>query len=291
MTAQFLPHPGTGELFTSPVVPGSGWPGDPATVDTPVAHSCADVAAEAASATNLTELDARISLCRACPRLVDWREHAAVVKRRSFEGEPYWGRPVPGFGDSLPKLLIMGLAPAANGGNRTGRMFTGDQAGDWLFRGLHRAGLAAKGAADHAGDGQKLYGVRMISAVRCAPPANRPSVEERDCCAGWLDAELGHLLPWVRTVVALGAFGWDATLRAVRRSGGLVPTPKPKFGHGATAVVHTADDKPLNVIGCYHPSQQNTFTGKLTEKMLDEVLAQAKELAGLGWGCGGSGRR
>ncbi|QKT14038.1 uracil-DNA glycosylase [Rhodococcus sp. W8901] len=290
MTAQFLPHPGTGELFTSPVAAGSGWPGDPATPDTPIAHSCADVVAEAAAAKNLAELGARISVCRACPRLVDWREQAAEVKRRSFADQPYWGRPLVGFGDDFPKLLIMGLAPAANGGNRTGRMFTGDQAGDWLFRALHRAGIASKGEVEYAGDGQKLFGARMISAVRCAPPDNKPSVDERDCCAGWLDAELAQLLPWVRAVIALGGFGWDATLNAVRRAGGTVPTPKPKFGHGEVAVVHKADGKPLNVIGCYHPSQQNTFTGKLTEKMLDDVVARGQDLAGLGWGCGGSGR-
>ncbi|MDH6675850.1 uracil-DNA glycosylase [Rhodococcus sp. LBL1] len=290
MTGELLPHPGTGESFPSPVPPGTGWPGDPATAATPVARSAQDVVAGAAAAANLADLDARISVCRACPRLVDWREQAADVKRRSFADQPYWGRPLPGFGDILPKLLITGLAPAANGGNRTGRMFTGDQAGDWLFRALHRAGIANKPTAEYAGDGQKLFGARMISAVRCAPPDNKPSTEERDCCAGWLDAEVADVLPWVRAVIALGSFGWDATLNAVRRSGGTVPTPKPKFGHGEVAVLHTADGKPLNVIGCYHPSQQNTFTGKLTEKMLDDVVARGKELAGLGWGCGGSGR-
>ncbi|MFM1723828.1 MULTISPECIES: uracil-DNA glycosylase [Rhodococcus] len=290
MTGELLPHPGTGELFPSPVPPGTGWPGDPADEQTPVARSAADVVTMAADAKNLLEIDARISVCRACPRLVEWRERSAETKRASFANQPYWGRPITGFGADFPKLLIMGLAPAANGGNRTGRMFTGDQAGDWLFRALHRAGLATRAEVEHAADGQKLFGVRMFSAVRCAPPENKPSIEERDCCAGWLDAELARLLPFARAVVALGGFGWDAILGAVRRSGGTVPTPKPKFGHGAVAVLSTADGKPLNVIGCYHPSQQNTFTGRLTEKMLDDVLSRGQELAGLGWGCGGSGR-
>lgn len=289
MTGQLLPHPDTGDMFPSPVPPGTGWPGDPATADTPVAHSADEVRALAAAA-KPSELDARISVCRACPRLVEWREQSAEVKRRSFANQPYWGRPLPGFGDALPKLLIVGLAPAANGGNRTGRMFTGDQAGDWLFRALHRAGIANKPTAEFAGDGQKLFGARMISAVRCAPPDNKPSVTERDCCSGWLDAELADVLPWVGAVVALGSFGWDATLSAVRRLGGTVPTPKPKFGHGATAVLHTPAGKRLDVVGCYHPSQQNTFTGRLTEQMLDAVIARGKDLAGLGWGCGGSGR-
>ncbi|RVW06713.1 uracil-DNA glycosylase [Rhodococcus spongiicola] len=289
MTGELLPHPGTGELFASPVPPGTGWPADPATVDTPVARCAEDVAAQATTAANLEELDARVSVCRACPRLVDWREHVADVKRRAFADQPYWGRPLPGFGDTLPKLLIVGLAPAAHGGNRTGRMFTGDQSGDWLFRALHRAGVANRATAEHAGDGQKLFGARMISAVRCAPPDNKPTVEERDRCASWLDAELADLLPWVRAVLALGSFGWDATLNVVRRAGGTVPVPKPKFGHGEIAVLHTPAGKTLTMIGCYHPSQQNTFTGKLTEEMLDDVIGRARDLAELGWGCGGSG--
>ncbi|WP_305094478.1 uracil-DNA glycosylase [Prescottella sp. R16] len=290
MTGELLPHPGTGVPFASPVPPGTGWPEDPATAETPVARSASDVVESAAGAANLADLDARVSVCRACPRLVQWREDVAETKRRSFADQPYWGRPVTGYGDTFPKLLIMGLAPAANGGNRTGRMFTGDRAGDWLFRSLHRVGIANKPTAEFAGDGQKLFGARMISTVRCAPPDNKPTVTERDCCAGWLDAELADVLPFVRAVVALGTYGWDATLRAIRHSGGTVPVPKPTFGHGATTVVHTAGGKALTVIGCYHPSQQNTFTGRLTEQMLDDVFSRARDLAGLGWGCGGSGR-
>lgn len=273
-----FPHPITGGLFASPVPPGSGWPGDPASVDTPVARTPADVARLAPSAPALSELDARISMCRACPRLVRWREEVAHAKRRSFADQPYWGRPAPGFGDEHAKILIVGLAPAANGANRTSRMFTGDRAGDWLFAALHRAGLAARADSEHAGDGQRLFGVRMLSTVRCAPPANKPSTLERDTCAPWLHAELAWLLPGARVIVALGQYGWDAALRAVREMGGQVPRPKPRFGHNARAVVTSADGAELTVLGCFHPSQQNTFTGRLTVPMIDEVFATATEL-------------
>ncbi|MDG3012677.1 uracil-DNA glycosylase [Rhodococcus sp. D2-41] len=290
MTGELLPHPATGELFPSPVLPGEGWPGDPADGHTPVAHTAQDVG-RLADGARIAELDARISVCRACPRLVQWREDSARGKRRSFEAQPYWGRPLPGFGDTFPKLLIVGLAPAANGGNRTGRMFTGDQAGDWLFRSLHRIGVAAKPTAENTADGQKLFGARMVSAVRCAPPANKPDITERDCCAQWLDAEFLAVQRWVRVIVALGSFGWDASLRMVRRTGGTVPTPKPKFGHGARAELRTADGQAVTLLGCFHPSQQNTFTRKLTEPMLDDVLTTGRDLAGLSWGCGGSAPR
>jgi uracil-DNA glycosylase family 4 len=264
------PHPLTGDLFPSPVPPGSGWPDDPARSGTPVSRSTTDVVELASTASNLAELDARVSVCRACPRLVGWRESVAAEKRRSFADQPYWGRPIAGWGDPAPAVLIVGLAPAANGGNRTGRVFTGDRSGDWLFAALYRAGLAAKPTSEHAGDGQRLIGTRMVAPVRCAPPANRPTPGERDTCKPWLDAELRFLLPSLRSIVCLGSFAWDAALRALARAGRAVPRPRPRFGHGVEAPIGG-----VRVIGCYHPSQQNTFTGKLTEAMLDAVLRSA----------------
>jgi uracil-DNA glycosylase family 4 len=241
----------------------------------------------AGSAHYLAGVDARVTVCRACPRLVDWRQRVAREKRRSFADQPYWGRPVAGFGADSPRLLIVGLAPAANGGNRTGRMFTGDRSGDWLYSALHRVGIAAQPTAAHAGDGQALRGTRMVATVKCAPPDNKPLPVERDTCAGWLDAELRLVLPTVRAVVCLGSYGWDAALRALARQRLEVPRPRPKFGHGvrttvarpATADGDAAAGDPIVVLGCYHPSQQNTFTGKLTEAMLDGVLAEAAKLA------------
>lgn len=283
-----LPHPLTGDFFTSPVPPGAGWPGDPASAATPVAESPDAAARLAGSAPRLAELDARISVCRACPRLVSWREEVAHTKRRSFADQPYWGRPVPGFGDPYSKLLIVGLAPAANGANRTSRMFTGDRSGDWLYGALYRAGMAARPDSEHAGDGQKLFGARIVSPVRCAPPLNKPTTAERDSCAPWLHAELAFLLPWTKVMVALGQYAWDVTLRTVREMGGHVPSPKPRFGHNARAVVTTAAGAEITVLGCFHPSQQNTFTGRLTVPMIDEVFSAAREIAGIGWACGGS---
>lgn len=285
--SELLPHPFTGEPFPSPVPPGAGWPGDPADARTPVARTAEDVAWLAGGATRLLDLDACVSVCRACPRLVEWREEVAHAKRRAFADQPYWGRPAPGFGDAYAKLVIVGLAPAAHGANRTSRVFTGDRAGDWLFAALHRAGLAARPESEHAADGQKLFGVRIVSAVRCAPPQNKPTTLEGDACAGWLHAEL-RLLPRMKAVVALGRYGWDAALKALRELGGEIPAPKPKFAHNARAVVAMPGGAEITVLGCFHPSQQNTFTGRLTEPMLDEVLASARKLAGLGWACGGS---
>ena len=267
-----LPHPLTGQLFTSPVPPGTGWPDDPADSDTPVAAEPEQVVALAAGAP-LPDLDARVSVCRACPRLVQWREDVAVGKRASFAGEPYWGRPIAGWGSAAPGVLIIGLAPAANGGNRTGRIFTGDRSGDWLFASLHRVGLARQATSLHAGDGQQLIDARMVATVRCAPPDNKPTVAERDACAPWLLREVELVAPSVRAVVCLGSYGWESALRTLRSLGYDVPRPKPRFGHGAEAVV---GDKVL--LGCYHPSQQNTFTGKLTEPMLDAVLGRARAL-------------
>jgi uracil-DNA glycosylase len=268
--ADGLPHPLTGRRYPSPVPPGTGWPDDPAAPDTPVAHSPEDVRVLAESAPDLAELDARVSVCRACPRLVAWRESVAAEKRRSFADQPYWGRPIAGWGDPGPRVLIVGLAPAANGGNRTGRVFTGDRSGDWLFAALHRVGLAAKATSEHAGDGQRLIGARMAAPVRCAPPANRPTPQERDTCEPWLDAELRFVLPSLESVVCLGSFAWDAAMRALARAGLPVPRPRPRFGHGVEVEIGG-----VRVIGCYHPSQQNTFTGKLTEDMLDAVLRRA----------------
>ncbi len=270
-----LPHPLTGQGFASPVPPGSGWPDDPGAPTTPVARTPAEVV-RLADTGNLAELDARVSVCRACPRLVAWREDVARDKRAAFAGEPYWGRPIAGWGDPEAWLVVLGLAPAAHGGNRTGRVFTGDRSGDWLFAALHRAGLAELPTSVHSGDGQRLTGARIVAAVRCAPPANRPTTTERDTCAPWLAAELA-LLPNARVVLCLGGFAWDAALRQLAAAGAPVPRPRPGFGHGAVATVGG-----LALLGSYHPSQQNTFTGKLTVQMLDDVFATARELAGRG---------
>jgi uracil-DNA glycosylase len=270
-----LPHPLIGGAFESPVRPGSGWPEDVATSSTPVAGTPEDVRRLAANA-GLVELSARVSVCRACPRLVAWREEVAVARRRAFADQPYWGRPLPGWGADRPRLLVLGLAPAAHGGNRTGRIFTGDRSGDWLFAGLHRVGLAALPTGEHAGDGQRLLGTRVVAAVRCAPPGNAPTPMERDTCAPWLDREVDLVLPELRSVVALGSFAWAAALRTLAHTGFAVPRPRPRFAHGAEA--RFGD---LLLVGCYHPSQQNTFTGKLTEPMLDAVLNRAAKHANL----------
>ncbi len=268
------PHPITGQLFTSPVPPGTGWPGDPATSSTPVAHDERQVADLAAGSETVAELDARISVCRACPRLVEWREQVARTGRRaSFADQPYWGRPGPGVGEAGAPVLIVGLAPAANGTNRTGRMFTGDRAGDWLYAALHRAGYGNRPTSVAAGDGLELRGVRIISAVRCAPPANKPTTVERDTCGPWLDRDFRLAAPNLRSILALGSLAWNATLASARRVGWTVPRPKPKFGHGATATL-TIGDRPVQVVGSYHVSQQNTFTGKLTREMFEEVIGR-----------------
>jgi uracil-DNA glycosylase family 4 len=267
------PHPRTGQPFDSPVAPGSGWPGDPATPQTPVAVDSSQVSKLASTAASIPELDAVISVCRACPRLVAWREEAAVVKRRAFADQPYWGRPVPGWGSDRPRLLILGLAPAAHGGNRTGRMFTGDRSGDQLFAALHRAGLVSAPISVDAADGLRANQIRITAPVRCAPPANSPTPAERVTCSPWLTAEWRLVSEHVRVIVALGGFAWQIALRLVD----LGAMRKPPFGHGAAAELPSG----LRLLGCYHPSQQNMFTGKLTPAMLDAVFADAKKLAGI----------
>jgi uracil-DNA glycosylase len=287
-----LPHPLTGVPFESPVPPGTGWPDDLAGTDTPVATTAAEVrrlatrdkfsarqaagwsTSRALADVPLTELDARASVCRACPRLVEWREEVAASKRASYADQPYWGRPVAGWGETEPRVLIVGLAPAANGGNRTGRIFTGDSSGDWLFASLHRVGLATRPTSTHAGDGQRLIGARMAAAVRCAPPANKPTTAERDTCAPWFHEELRLVAPGLRAIVALGGFAWNATVRAAAACEYAVPAPKPKFGHGLEVAL-AGPEGDLVLLGCYHPSQQNTFTRRLTAEMLDDVLGRA----------------
>ncbi|HYT10240.1 MAG TPA: uracil-DNA glycosylase [Mycobacteriales bacterium] len=260
------------------VPPGSGWPGDPAGPGTPAAGNAAEVVELAASAAALGGtggLDARVSVCRACPRLVAWREEVARGRRAAYADQPYWGRPVPGFGPADARIAVLGLAPAAHGGNRTGRVFTGDRSGDWLFAALHRAGLANQPTSVHAGDGLALIDTRIFAAVRCAPPGNKPIPAERDACRPWLARELALLAPTLRVVVVLGAFGWQSLWPALAAAGlGAVPSPRPAFAHGAEA-----RGGRIAVLGCYHVSQQNTFTGRLTEPMLDAVLARAGELA------------
>lgn len=221
-------------------------------------------------------LQAKVVVCRACPRLVAWRERVAVEKRASFRDEDYWGAPVPAFGDPAARLLVVGLAPAAHGANRTGRMFTGDRSGDWLFRALHRAGFANQAISTGRGDGLELHDTWITAAVRCAPPGNRPTPEERATCADWLVQELA-LLPGLRVVVALGAFGWDAFLKVLAVRGWNIPRPKPTFGHLARVEL-AGEGRRLSLIGSYHPSQQNTFTGRLTEEMFDTVWSEAAEI-------------
>jgi uracil-DNA glycosylase family 4 len=245
-----------------------------------VASAEVQVVAMAQAVESVTQLDAEVSVCRACPRLVEWREHVAVIKRRSFAGQPYWGRPVPGWGAEQPRLMIVGLAPAAHGGNRTGRVFTGDRSGDVLYAAMHRAGLANSPISVDAADGLTLNGIRVVAAVRCAPPANAPTPAERAACAPWLTSEWRLTGSDVRAIVALGGFGWRSALDMVRAGGGQVPRPQPKFGHGAAATLRAAHGDVV-LLGCYHPSQQNTFTGKLTTAMLDDVFGQAATIAGL----------
>ena len=221
----------------------------------------------------MAALQARVTDCRKCPRLVAWREQVSREKRASFRNHEYWGRPVPAFGDADARVLVVGLAPAAHGANRTGRMFTGDRSGDWLYRALHRAGFANQPQSIDRSDGLELSGVFVTAAVRCAPPANKPEASERDACRPWLDREL-DMLKHVTVVVTLGGFAYAQTLRILADRGAPVPRPRPLFGHGAEVGLGV-----VTVLASYHPSQQNTFTGKLTEPMFDAIWRRARELA------------
>ncbi len=221
----------------------------------------------------LRALDDEIVTCRACPRLVDWREQVAAEKRASFRDDTYWGRPVPGFGDARARVLVAGLAPAAHGANRTGRVFTGDRSGDFLYASLFRTGFANQPTSVSADDGLELHDLYVTAAVRCAPPANKPTPEERDTCLPYLVREL-DLLRQVRVIVVLGAFAYDAVAKVLAAAGSPLPIPRPKFTHGVEVPTARA-----LVLGCFHPSQQNTFTGKLTEPMIDDVFLRARDRA------------
>jgi uracil-DNA glycosylase family 4 len=224
------------------------------------------------AAAQLATLEGEIVVCRRCPRLVAWREEVARTKRAAFAQEEYWGRPVPGFGDPAARIVVLGLAPAAHGGNRTGRVFTGDRSGDWLFAALYRAGFANQPTSRSRDDGLALTDCWVAAAVRCAPPENKPTPTERDTCLPFAVREF-ELLARARVIVALGAFAWDAALRVLGGLGVSTPRPRPRFGHGAEAVIDR-----FTLVGCFHPSQQNTFTGRLTEAMIDSVLERAREL-------------
>jgi uracil-DNA glycosylase len=234
---------------------------------------------ESQNQTRLASLSREVVACRRCPRLVAWREQIARERRAAFAEEEYWGRPLPGFGDPLARLFVLGLAPAAHGANRTGRMFTGDRSGSFLFAALRRTGFANQGVSTGRDDGLVLRDAWITAAVRCAPPANRPTPEERDACLPFSVRELG-LLENARVVLCLGAFAWDAALRLAATLAGndaSPPRPRPRFGHGAEFLAEG-----YSLIGCYHPSQQNTFTGRLTEPMIDAVLVRARVLADAG---------
>jgi uracil-DNA glycosylase family 4 len=230
---------------------------------------------ETDSTAAMEQLARKVASCRRCPRLVAWRQQVAREKRAAFADQRYWGKPLPGFGDPGAWLLVVGLAPAAHGANRTGRMFTGDRSGDFLYAALHRAGLANQAESIWRDDGLALKGAYITAAVRCAPPANKPVPEERDNCRDYLEREL-ELLKGVKVILALGGYAFGHVLRILRERGIDVPTPAPKFGHGAVVKLR---DSGFALIASYHPSQQNTFTGKLTPRMLDRVLAEAKTLA------------
>ncbi|MFE3660742.1 uracil-DNA glycosylase [Streptomyces sp. NPDC059165] len=242
----------------------------------------ASVLRHTARCSSLDTLDRALTGCRACPRLVAWREEVASVKRAAFRDWVYWGRPVAGFGPADAAMAVVGLAPAAHGANRTGRMFTGDATGDFLFTALHTVGLASQPTSTHVGDGLELRGVRLTAPVHCAPPGNTPTASEAETCRGWLSAELRLLSPRLRVVVVLGGFGWRMLLPALDAAGWRTPRPRPVFGHGAHVVLPaTADREALHLLGSYHPSRRNTFTGRLTLPMLVDVLRRAVALAEL----------
>ncbi|MFF9730993.1 uracil-DNA glycosylase [Streptomyces albidoflavus] len=236
-------------------------------------------ALRAPGAPDLEVLDARLTGCRACPRLVAWREEAGRVRRAAYRDETYWARPVPGFGPADASLAVIGLAPAAHGGNRTGRLFTGDPTSDFLFAALHAAHLAALPYSHSRDDGQWLYGTRLVSPVHCVPPDNRPTPAERDTCRPWMARELDLLGPTLRAAVVLGGFGWQALMPVLTAAGYVLPRPRPAFGHGAHARIE-GPDGPLHLLGCYHPSPRNTSTGRLTLQMATDVFRRAARLAG-----------
>lgn len=227
---------------------------------------------------SIAELDKAVIKCAACPRLVSWRKEVSISKRKSYENEKYWGKPVPGFGPADAKFVIVGLAPGAHGANRTGRIFTGDSSGDWLYRSLHKAGLAKIPTSKSIDDGQELIGTRIICAVRCAPPDNKPSNEEKATCSPFMKREIELLLPTAESFLALGNFAWSALITQLVELGFEIPKPKPKFSHGAKFQANSQTGKKITIFGSYHPSQQNTFTGKLTEKALDKVILMASTL-------------
>jgi uracil-DNA glycosylase len=230
---------------------------------------------------SLAALRREITSCVLCPRLVEWRERSAADPPRRYRGERYWARPLPGFGDPRARIVVVGLAPAAHGGNRTGRIFTGDRSGDWLFAALHRAGLANQPTSERVDDGLELRDAYVAAVNRCPPPQNRPTTEERDNCLPYLVREL-RLLREARVLVALGSFAWTGSLLALSALGAELPRPRPRFGHGAEAGIFADEHgrtREWSLLGCFHPSQQNTFTGKLTEPMLDAVFERARSLA------------
>ncbi|HEY6566683.1 MAG TPA: uracil-DNA glycosylase [Actinomycetota bacterium] len=231
---------------------------------------------DATTTERLDVIEREVVACRACPRLVAWREEAAREKVARFRDQEYWGRPLPGFGDPSATVMIVGLAPAAHGGNRTGRIFTGDRSGDFLYASMHRAGLSNQPTSIDRGDGLRLLGAYVTAVNRCAPPSNKPTPGERDACLPFLEREIAAL-DRLRVIVALGSFAWDGVLRALAAGGHEVPRPKPRFGHGAEVTMGTC-----TLVGCFHPSQQNTFTGKLTPEMIDEVMVRAAALGGSG---------
>jgi len=247
----------------------------PTTNDVGDAPAADQPARAARAARDLTALGDAISACTACARLVVWREDQARIKVARFRDETYWARPVPGFGDERARILLVGLAPAAHGANRTGRVFTGDASGDFLWKVLHAVGLASQPTGRSAGDGLELHATRVVAAVRCAPPANKPTPAEQAACRPYLEREL-QLLPNLRVIVPLGGIGWDGTLRALAAIGHAIQSPKPGFAHGAEAQVG-----PYTLLGTYHPSQQNTFTGRLTAPMMETVMARAASIAGV----------
>lgn len=226
---------------------------------------------------SIAALDKAIIACTLCPRLVQWRQEIAIVKRKSYAEHDYWGKPVTGFGDTEAEIIIVGLAPGAHGANRTGRIFTGDSSGDFLFSSLYRSGLAKLPTSESRNDGQELYRTRILCAVRCAPPDNKPSTEEKIICSPFMANEIELLLPTAKVFVALGNFAWTGLLTQLSQMGFEIPVPRPKFGHGATFTAISPADKKVRIIGSYHPSQQNTFTGKLTPPMLDGIFKMANK--------------